>query len=296
MRVRQWTKNLFVFAPLVFSHNLFSLRLKDVFVMAIAFCLSGSAVYFFNDIHDRDLDRLHPVKRLRPVASGRLAVRTAWILAALCGLAGLGLATVSGGWIGLGIASSYLCLNGMYSLRLKRVAYLDVLCIATGFLLRVFAGAAAARVPVSFWIQLNTFLLALFLGFGKRFHELTVLRQANRISPVENPSGADRFGSLARPALGHYHPRTLNALLGILQVLIPMTFLAYTLDPVSARHHHLVFTVPWITLALYRFHRISSEPGKWASPTDRMLQDPWFLLLAAGWAASVMWLLYARPN
>jgi 4-hydroxybenzoate polyprenyltransferase len=277
MRLRQWTKNLFVLAPLVFSHHLFSDRLAAALWMTLAFGLASSAVYFFNDLRDRPMDRLHPVKRLRPIAAGRLPPATAWVTLTVFSLASLGLALAIGGPAGLLFLGAYLVLNAAYSLRLKRVAYLDVLCISAGFLLRVFAGAAAVEVPVSFWIQVNTLLLAAFLGFGKRLHEL---------------SWVDDGNSVLRPALGGYRRRTLDRLLLVFQVLIPLTFLAYTLDPVSLRHHTLIFTVPLMAAALYRFHRLCAVPGNWHSPTDRMLRDPWFLLAAGGWICSVLLLLY----
>ncbi len=277
LRVRQWAKNVFVLAPLVFAHQLFGDRVAAALVMALGFCLASSAVYLFNDLRDRHLDRLHPVKRLRPIAAGRLRPAAAAGAIVTLAAAALVLAFVSGGVPGLGFLAAYLALNTAYSWRLKAVAYLDVACIAAGFLLRVFAGAAAVEVPVSVWIQVNTLLLAAFLGFGKRFHEL---------------SWVDDGHSALRPALGGYRRRTLDALLLVFQVLIPLAFLAYTLDPVSARHHRLIFTVPLLTFALYRFHRLSAEPGGWHSPTDRMLHDPWFLAAAGGWTAATLWLLY----
>jgi len=277
MRILQWTKNVFVLAPLVFSHHLFSDRLAAALWSTLAFCLASSAVYFFNDLHDRPLDRLHPVKRLRPIASGRLAPATAWVVLTVFALASLGLAAFSGGSPGLAFLAAYLVLNAAYSLRLKAVAYLDVLCISAGFLLRVFAGAAAVDVPVSVWIQVNTLLLAAFLGFGKRLHELRWVDDGN---------------SVLRPALGGYRRRTLDQLLLVFQVLIPLAFLAYTLDPVSVRHQNLVFTVPLMAAALYRFHSICGQTGNWHSPTDRMLRDPWFLLAVVGWLAAVLWVLY----
>ena len=277
MRIRQWSKNLFVLAPLVFSHHLFSGRLAPALWMTLSFCLASSAVYLFNDLRDRPLDRLHPVKRLRPIAAGRLAPATAWVALTTFALASMGLALFSGGPRGLAFLGAYLALNAAYSLRLKAVAYVDVACIAAGFLLRVFAGAVAVDVPVSFWIQVNTLLLAAFLGFGKRFHELTWV---------------DDGHSHLRPALGGYRKRTLDRLLLGFQVLIPLAFLAYTLDPIATRHHHLIFTVPLMTAALYRFHRICAEVGNWHSPTDRMLHDRWFLAAAGGWVVSVLWVLY----
>jgi len=277
MRIRQWTKNVFVLSPLVFSHQLFTGGLAAALWMTLAFGLASSAVYFFNDLHDRPLDRLHPVKRLRPIAAGRLTPAAAWVTLCMFALASLGLAVFSGGAAGLAFLGAYLVLNVAYSMRLKRVAYVDVTCISAGFLLRVFAGAAAVDVPVSFWIQVNTLLLAAFLGFGKRMHELRWVDDGN---------------SVLRPALGGYRRRTLDRLLLVFQVLIPLAFLAYTLDPMSVRHQNLIFTVPLLAAALYRFFRLSAEPGSWHSPTDRMLRDPWFLLAVAGWVAAVLIVLY----
>ena len=171
-RPHQWVKNLFVAAPLVFARRIDdTTALLHTSVAVAGFCMISSAVYLLNDLVDVEKDRAHPLKRLRPIASGALSVRSARLAALVLALGGL-LLTLSLGLLPAGIAAAYMVQNLAYSLRLKHVPFIDVASIAAGFLLRVLAGAAAIPVAPSIWLLVCTFLLAAFLGFGKRAHEL----------------------------------------------------------------------------------------------------------------------------
>jgi len=278
LRIRQWVKNLFVLAPLVFAQRLFiPADAVHALIMTAAFCAASSAVYFFNDLHDREHDRHHPAKRHRPIASGRLPAGIALPVSAVLAVLALAGSLAAGGAAAAGITAGYLAINTAYSLRLKAVPYIDILCIAAGFLLRVAAGAAAVRVPVSGWILIITFVLAAYLGFGKRLHE--------RLLPHD---GAD---ASSRPALGGYRPRTLFFMLVILEITLPFLFLAYTQS--VPNHHRMVWSVPFLAGALHRFFQICTDGKSWESPTDRMLADPAFLAFSTIWMLAVGTVLYA---
>src|SRR5688500_9261528 len=165
MRPHQWVKNLFVLAPLIFAKELFALPMVlRVAIGFVAFCLLASSVYVINDLADVELDRAHPIKKNRPIASGRVSERAAKVTAFVLVLVALGSAIVLE-WQFAAAGVAYLVLNIAYTNALKRVAYVDVLCIALGFELRVLAGAFAAKVPPSVYLLVVTFLLATFLGF-----------------------------------------------------------------------------------------------------------------------------------
>jgi 4-hydroxybenzoate polyprenyltransferase len=171
-RPHQWVKNIFVAAPLVFARRIDDVTaLVHTSVAVAGFCLISSSVYLLNDLVDVEKDRAHPLKRLRPIASGALSVRSAKIAALVLAVGGL-LLTLSLGVLPAAIAAAYMVQNLAYSFRLKHVPFVDVASIAAGFLLRVLAGAAAIPVEPSIWLLTCTLLLASFLGFGKRTHEL----------------------------------------------------------------------------------------------------------------------------
>ena len=198
LRPRQWVKNFFVLAPLVFSKHLvdplFALRAG---IAMLIFCALSGAVYAFNDVHDIDDDRRHPLKRYRPIAAGELSTRRAlWLSGCLVALA-LGGAALMNPLL-LAVAAAYVVNNLAYSLWLKKIAFVDVLLISVGFLLRVLGGAYAIHVPISVWLLACTGLLAAFLGFGKRAHELLSARRL------------ERDAAATRPALRGYDPSTLH--------------------------------------------------------------------------------------
>ncbi|MEW6253629.1 MAG: decaprenyl-phosphate phosphoribosyltransferase [Planctomycetota bacterium] len=198
LRPAQWSKNVFLFAGLLFGQRLDEPAAVLAVVLAFGcFCLISSAIYVFNDIHDRREDQVHPEKARRPVASGRVGVPAAGLLGAGLLLVGLG----AGAWLDRGfllVQLAYVVLQSLYTLGLKHVAILDVILIGAGFVLRAIAGAVVIHVAISPWLVLCTFTLCLFLGFSKRRCELNVLglnagRNANRDEPVEaglEPDGA----------------------------------------------------------------------------------------------------------
>jgi 4-hydroxybenzoate polyprenyltransferase len=283
LRPRQWIKNVFVAAPLVFAQKLGepSYILRSALAV-LAFCALSGAVYAFNDVRDIEADRGHPTKRHRPIAAGELSQRAALIgagLLASCAIAGCLVLS----WQLAAFAALYLMQNIAYTLRLKQVAFLDIALIASGFLLRVAAGAAAIAVPASRWLLLCTALLALFLGLGKRGHELIWATRTQRASAT-------------RAALAGYRIEVVRIAMLVLAVITCAAFIAYTKDARTSAFFgtdRLIYVAPFVVLGVVRFlilalWRTSDEP-----PTDAMLKDPWFLLDLAGATATTLYVIYA---
>jgi decaprenyl-phosphate phosphoribosyltransferase len=279
-RPHQWVKNLFVAAPVVFSRRMDEpAALVNSGLAVLAFCLLSSAVYLLNDIVDVEKDRAHPLKRFRPIASGALPVVSARAAAGLAALAGLLIGAALGPLVAV-TAAAYLGLNLAYSFRLKHVPFVDVGCISAGFLLRVVGGALAIPVSPSGWLLLCTGLLASFLGFGKRAHELRV---------------AGIRGGNQREVLEKYHPSVLRALLFGLAVATLATYTAYT----QSAHAQMFFgtralfvTLPFVAFGLGRFLWLSSRKLDAESPTDSMLKDRPFLVNLVLYAGSLLAVIY----
>lgn len=282
LRPHQWVKNLFVAAPLVFSRHLLDpAYVTRTAAIVLAFCALSGAVYAFNDVRDVAADRAHPTKQRRPIASGALAERTALIWAGL--LAATALAgCLALRWQVAALAAAYLTQNVLYSVGLKRVAFVDIALIASGFLLRVLAGAAAIQVPVSTWILICTPLLALFLACGKRAHELAWAEQAGRAGTT-------------RAALAGYRAEVLRVVMIGLAVLTCATYVAYTLDDRTVRQFgtdRLVYSSPFVLLGIVRFLMLAIWRPTEDSPTEAMLKDPWFLVDLALAAATILYVIY----
>ncbi len=279
MRPHQWVKNLFVLLPVVFAKGLLDLPLVSRTAGAfVAFCLASSAVYVLNDLRDVEADRAHPKKRARPIASGQVSEQTARNLTGILAVSALALGALVRPTVSL-VVLGYLLLNVAYTLWLKRIAYVDVLCIATGFELRVLAGTVAVDVPPSTYLLIATFALASFLGFGKRMHELIVSEQAVK----------------QRAALEGYGKRWLTGLLVVNAGVTAVVYVLYTLDPATRAYFgtdHLVYTSVFTLFGIVRFVRLVTGRPEAESPTDEMLRDRWFLANLVLWAVSVFLVIY----
>jgi 4-hydroxybenzoate polyprenyltransferase len=296
LRPHQWVKNLFVLAPMFFHKDVFvatalgpalNLTVTGRALAATAvFCLLAGAVYTINDLVDVDADRIHPIKRERPIASGVVAESAARAMAA-------GLVVVSL-VIGYRLAPAfalitvvYFAENLAYSFRFKRVAFLDVGFIALGFVLRVLGGGIVTAVHVSGYLLVCTALLALFLGFGKRRHELS----------IEN-------AGKQRAALQAYTPRSLDLSLAVTGFATVVTYVAYTLDPFTRaafNSNYLWLTAPFTIFGIVRFLLlVSGRAGRGIraeSPTQEMLRDVPFVLNLVLWVAVIVAIVYKlRPN
>jgi 4-hydroxybenzoate polyprenyltransferase len=282
MRPQQWVKNLFVLGPLVFAERAFDPEPAGRATLGCwLFCVLSGCIYVLNDIIDAPQDRQHPVKRHRPIAAGHLSPRAA-------GLSCLVLAALSfaaaGTWLPSAfawVAAGYLGLQVAYSLRLKHVVFVDVGCIATGFILRLLAGAVAIDVPLSAWLLVCTGLLAAFLGLGKRRHEL---------------AAAGENAVQQRLVLKHYPARTLRVSMATCGAATAVAYGAYLAfgRPLGAEFspRDLVWTMPMVLFGLWRFLVLTDQLEGGKSPTDRMLRDPWFVLNLVLWAAMVLMVVY----
>jgi len=284
IRPAQWTKNAVVAAPLVFALGDPGVEialphlLRAVVAMA-AFCLVSSAVYLANDVLDRDKDRNHPQKKFRPVAAGDLSVSMALGAAgglALCGLLAARLLAPGAETVLLG----YLVLQAGYSLWLKRIALVDILIIAAGFVLRALAGAAAVPAPVSPWLLLCTLLLALFLALCKRRHELV----------------ADGGGhGNARTSLRDYNARLLDQLISIVASATLVAYAVYTFWPDTVEKfgtHALGFTIPYVIFGLFRYLDLVYRQDLGGRPEQILLTDWPLLLDVALYGATVVGILW----
>ncbi len=283
LRPHQWVKNLFVAAALVFSRHLtdveFVLRTG---VAVLAFCLLSGAVYAFNDVRDAEADRAHPTKRNRPIASGALSERAAMTASITLAVVALGGCLVLS-WKLAAIAALYLAQNVAYSVKLKQIAFIDVGVIASGFIMRVLAGAAAIDVPASGWLLICTALLATFLGLGKRAHEL---------------AWAERTGQAheTRASLAGYRIPVVRAAMFALGVVTCVAYLAYTVDPHTVAFFstdQLPYSSPFVLLGILRFMSLALWYPKDESPTEAMLKDPWFLLNLLAAAGTVLYIIYS---
>jgi decaprenyl-phosphate phosphoribosyltransferase len=297
LRPHQWVKNVFVMAPMVFHKDVFATMPNGdpglnlhVTGRAIAatgvFCLLAGAVYTINDLADVEADRVHPVKRERPIAKGDVPENVARAMAIGLVLTSLGMAYLLSPAFAL-VAAIYFGKDILYSFKLKHVAFLDVSLIALGFVLRVIAGGLATNVHVSGYMLGCTALLALFLGFGKRRHEL----------PSDN-------AGKQRAVLEEYSAGALNAALGITGAATIVTYVAYTLDPATQAFFNsrlLWLTAPFTVFAIIRFlFLVSGRAGrgiKAESPTQEMMSDVPFVLNLVLWVIVVLAIIYRlRPS
>jgi 4-hydroxybenzoate polyprenyltransferase len=280
LRPSQWIKNGVVLAGLIFAGKArdISLAEKAILVM-LAFCLLSSAVYIINDIFDRRRDKIHPLKKDRPIASGKISIKLAWVLAFIIAFGGL-LLTFKISTATLYVSLSYLALNILYTILLKNVVIIDVMTIAAGFVLRALAGAVAINVEFSGWLLNTTFVLALFLGLGKRRHEIIFL-QKEAISH--------------RKILEKYSPYLLDQLIGVVTASTVITYLFYTLSSeVQAKLHtnFLFVTIPFVIYGIFRYLYLVHKEEQGGSPTTLLLTDRPLLLDVVLWFASIITILY----
>ena len=282
LRPEQWTKNVIVFAALIFAR-----RLLDPAAVALAlaafliYCGLSGAVYLINDVSDRDADRQHPVKSRRPIASGALTAGSALTWATL--LIGSGLAAAF--WLqplfGL-TAVVFVALQAVYTRVLKHVVILDVMAIAAGFVLRAVAGGLVIEVPVSEWLLVCTILLALFLGLAKRRHELTLL--------AAGASGHRRI-------LEEYDPYLLDQMIAVVAAATLVAYIIYCLSSETIERfgtHWMVLTVPFPIYGIFRYLYIVHRKDGGGNPSEMLLNDRPLLACVALWSLSVVAIIY-RP-
>lgn len=280
LRPDQWTKNLIIFAGLLFSRRLFDLRAAlDAAGAFFIFCALSGALYLLNDIADAERDRRHPVKARRPIAAGALPARIAGAAAVLLIAGALAGSLALGPWFVL-VALIYVALLGAYSLTLKHLVILDVLTIAAGFVLRAIAGAVAIRVPISSWLLVCTTLLALFLALSKRRHELVLLAD-----------GATEH----RRILEEYSPYLLDQMIAVVTASTLMGYAFYTMSADTIAKFHtsrLDLTIPFVLYGIFRYLYLVHRHELGGSPSSLLVNDRPLLACVALWALTVVLVIY----
>lgn len=281
IRPRQWVKNAFVFAPLLFA-KLF-LHVDKVVLALLAFALfsaMASAVYLLNDIVDVDRDRAHPTKRNRPIASGRLPIPVAAVASLV--LAGGALTCAFSFRPEFGtILAVYGAINVGYSLGLKHVVIVDIFALASGFVLRVSGGAVALEVEASRWLLTCTIFISLFLGACKRRGELGLVGES----------------TATRAVLASYSIGFVDQIINLSATATILTYALYSLDPVTIARlgtGDLIFTLPFVIYGILRYMHLVQHKGGGGSPTETLLRDHTMQITVVGYVGLVVWLLLAR--
>ncbi len=282
IRPGQWTKNLLVFAGLLFGRRLLDpVAVGDALAAFGVFCALSSGVYLINDVADRESDRRHPLKARRPIASGALPVPAAMAGAAVI-LVGASIAALAlGPWFAA-VALAYVALQALYSGPLKHIVIIDVLTLAIGFVLRAVAGAVAVDVEISHWLLVCTVLLALFIALAKRRHEIVLLAGD---APTH------------RPILGEYSPYLLDQMIAVVTASTLIAYIFYTVSPETQAKFGtpwLGLTIPFPLYGIFRYLYLVHRREGGGSPADLLLTDRPLLVCVALWAVAVAAIIY-RP-
>ena len=279
LRPRQWVKNLFVFAGLVFAQQLFT----EAAVVAVAafaiFCGLSGAVYLLNDVADRERDRRHPTKRLRPIAAGRLTPAAGVVIAIVLFAGALGASLAVN--LGFALAAlAYAALLTAYSAWLKHIVLVDVLVVAIGFTLRAVAGALAIDVEISGWLLICTVLIALFLALGKRRHEYIALAG---------------LAARHRPILQEYSEALLDQMIAVVTASTVTAYALYTMSPetVAKFHTHLLpGTLPFVLYGIFRYLYLLYRKQLGGNPSELFLNDRALQVNTLAWIAAVLVIIY----
>ncbi len=279
LRPRQWVKNFFVFAGLIFSQSLFTPLVWPALAAFAIFCALSGAIYLFNDLADVEKDRLHPTKRRRPIASGALSVPAGAAIGVLTLVGSLVAAYALSARFGV-VATVYAALLTAYSVWLKHVVILDVLTVAIGFVLRAVAGAAAIGVEISGWLVICTILVALFLALGKRRHEYLTLH-----------------GDAAahRPILAEYSESILGQRVAVVTASTVTAYALYTMSPDTVAKFHtrwLPLTLPFVLYGVFRYLYLLYRRDLGGNPSDLLLSDRALLINTVLWMVALLLVIY----
>ena len=272
-RPRHWIKNVFVLMPLPFAlASGAQLELLSFLLGLAGFCLANSAIYALNDARDAKRDRLHPVKRLRPVAAGRIPVGVAYGWSMLLLTVGGALTWLSGHWWAPVIVVVYASLNIVYSLGGKNWPLIDVFLLSSGFVLRVVLGCGLVDVVPSNWLLLCSSTLALFMALAKRRGDLAKGLDANH-----------------RPSLDGYNMAFLEHAMAITAAMTLMSYALYTFDAAVLTPGREFATLPFVVFGVLEYLRLAQVRGQGGSPVDLLLHSPVLLLCGFGWALATLW-------
>ncbi len=282
MRPAQWTKNLFVFAALIFARRFFSPRDLALTLGAfLVFCVVSGAFYIFNDIKDCEEDRAHPKKCLRPIAHGDLGKGQAMAASIILTVIGLVAAFLLHRNFFYAVVI-YLALQLAYSLKLKHVVILDVFVIAAGFVVRVVAGGLVIDVPISSWLLICTTLLALLLAMGKRRHELILLED----KAIHH-----------RAILKEYSAYLLDQMIAVVTASTLIAYCLYTISPETVAKfgtEHLIWTAAFVLYGIFRYLYLIHQKGKGGSPEELIIQDKPLLFNIVLWIGAVILIIYLK--
>lgn len=284
IRPDQWVKNLFIFLPLFFDrHLLDTAYLFPAGITFVAFCLMASSIYCLNDICDYEIDKLHPRKRKRPIASGAVRFSAAYVILFVLLFFSVALVLIflkESGWETAGILLFYYVLNVGYCIKLKQIAIIDVFIIASGFVLRVLAGGISAHIHLTHWIILMTFLLALFLAFAKRRDDVILLQET---------------GITVRPNIHNYNSDFMNQVLTILASVLMVCYIMYSVsDEVIARmgSRHVYLTVIFVLAGIIRYLQLALVEAKSGNPTNIFMKDRFIQACILLWIVSFLVIIY----
>jgi len=279
LRPHQWVKNGFVFIGLLFGHawqdHLLVYRVVAAF---IAFSFVSSFIYIINDIADKDIDKLHPEKRRRPLAAGTVTMGAAITLGVLVISLGLCLGVLAS-YLVLVFLLIYIALNLLYSFGLKQIVILDVFIIATGFMLRIFAGTIGVGIPPSQWLLLCGFMITLFLGLTKRRSEMFAL--------ADNKTAQ-------RKVLEHYTPVLLDKMISISAACVIISYGLYTMSPDTIQIHEtgsLIYTIPFVVYGIFRYIFLLHYQQTGGEPSRDLFRDPHIVGAVAAWFIVSLWLI-----
>ena len=280
MRPHQYIKNLFIFIPLFFAMKITDITLLTETLLAfIAFSFSASAIYILNDYHDISEDRLHPTKRFRPLASGRVSKSRAIAMMSLLFVLGFGMMAIIS-IKAFFILILYIALNIAYSFRLKHIAIIDIVIIALGFVLRLFVGAVVADIELSAWIVVMTFLLALFMALAKRRDDVLIFNQT---------------GKKMRRVIDGYNLQFLDTAMAIMAAVVIVAYTIYTTSPQTVEKFHskyLYLTAFFVIIGVMRYLQITFVYQDSSSPTKIVLKDRFMQFVLIGWVMTFVWIIY----
>ena len=280
IRPQQWLKNLFIFAPLIFSENIFNRSMFLLSLLAFAvFCLLSGALYILNDLKDIEEDRLHPIKSKRPLAAGRLKKSQAIAAFVVLSFVSLLLAAMVNREF-LWVCLVYFVLQIAYSFALKHVVILDVFIVASGFFLRVVAGAVAIQVQISPWLLICTTLLALFLALSKRRHEIILL---------------DEEAMNHRPILKEYSPYLLDQMISVATASTVIAYCLYTISGETIEKfgtNKLILTIPFVLYGIFRYLYLIHQKAEGGTPETLILKDRPLLFDIFLWIISAALIIY----
>jgi decaprenyl-phosphate phosphoribosyltransferase len=283
IRVKQWVKNLFLFIPSFFAGHIFETReLFLVLLGAVAFSFVASGVYVINDYRDREVDRIHPKKKFRPLASGEVKTGTAWVLMFTLITAGLLLAGAVN-IIFFYLLAAYLVLNLGYSFGLKHVPILDLFIVSLGFLIRVYSGGVIAGLEITHWLSLMILLLALFLILAKRRDDLLI-------------NGKNKNGAVIRKSTAKYNLTYINSCITLLSAVMIVAYIMYTVSPeVTERFQsdYLFITTIFVIAGIMRYLQIVFVEKNSGSPTNIFIKDKFILGTIVCWIISFYIIIYA---